>query len=102
MAYQPYSDNVAIGTKKRRHVEKTSQNTANIYANNKGKSYKTGDSTLKKTRGYDSLTGTTQEKRGRKSAGESGNVQHKQKTSGQKQRQKGAIKRNKAKGGGKK
>jgi hypothetical protein len=65
MAKTPYFDNVAIGTKKRRHVRKTKQNTKNVYSSNKGKNYNTGDYTLDRTKGYDNLSKNEEEKRGR-------------------------------------
>lgn len=52
--------------KKRRKVEKVSQDTSRTYSRKSGLDYNTGDYTLKKTKGYDDLSSKDKENRGRK------------------------------------
>ena len=90
-----------IQHKRRRYVHKQEQDSSNAYVggnngSNKGKQYNTGDYTLKKTKGYDSLTSENQERRG--SAG-TGKTKFKSKSTGSKARNRSTNRRNKAKGG---
>ena len=95
-----YADNVAIGTKRRRNVKKTYQDTSNAYSSggNNSSTYNTGDYTLSKTKGVDKLQGTKEEKRGRSNKG---NAKRKYKTTGQKSRQRHKSNTSKARRGGK-
>lgn len=91
-----------IQHKRRRYVHKTEQNTGSVYAGggnagaNKGKTYSHSNSPLSKS-SIDNLQGEGKERRGRK---HTGTTHTKSRTTGQKARQSGANKRNKAKRGG--
>ena len=62
----------ATGIKSRRNKSWKGQDTSSAYgankngSSNRGKNYNTGDNTLKKTKGYDSLQKNEDERRGRK------------------------------------
>lgn len=60
----------AMGLKRRRNMAWKKEDTSSTYSgsksSNRGKNYNTGDYTLKKTKGYDSLQKNTDERRGRK------------------------------------
>lgn len=64
--------NKATGIKSRRNKSWKGQDTSGVYgankrgSSNRGKNYNTGDNTLKKTKGYDSLQKNEDERRGRK------------------------------------
>lgn len=62
--------NKSTGIKARRNKSWKGQDTSSTYSSNRGssnrKNYNTGDYTLKKTKGYDSLTKNSDERRGRK------------------------------------
>ena len=90
-----------IQHKRRRYVHKTEQNTGSVYGggndwSNKGKTYTRNTSPLSKS-SMDSLVGEGKERRGRKHTGQ---THYKSRSTGQKARQSGANKRNKAKRGG--
>ena len=97
MAYQPYADNVAIGTKKRRNVQKVSQDTSYAYSN----SYEKKDKGVLAKNNYDVAQGVHEEKRGRKKSGTNGNSKKSYKTSSQKVKGRRATKHTTAKKGGK-
>lgn len=90
-----------IQQKRRRYVHKQEQNMGSVYGGgndgaNKGKSYTHSNSPLSKS-SMDNLQGEGKERRGRK---HTGTTHTKSRTTGQKARQSGANKRNKAKRGG--
>ena len=90
-----------IQHKRRRYVHKTEQNTGSVYGGgndgaNKGTTYTHSTSPLSKS-SMDNLVGEGKERRGRKHTGQ---TQYKSRSTGQKARQSGANKRNKAKRGG--
>ena len=62
--------NKATGIKARRNKSWRGQDTSSTYSSDRGSSnrrnYNTGDNTLKKTKGYDSLQKNSDERRGRK------------------------------------
>lgn len=91
-----------IQHKRRRYVHKQEQDTSGVYGgnkgSNKGKQYNTGDNATKKTKGYDSLTSESKERRGRSG---SGKTKYKSKTTGSKARNRSTNRRNRAKSGGK-
>lgn len=86
---------VGIGNKRRRDVNKVSQNTSNVYSSSKSKS---SDYTLAKHKGIDKLQGIKEEKRGRSNKGD---AKHTYKTTGQKQKSRSSSNKSKAKRGGK-
>ena len=61
-----------IQHKRRRYVHKKQQDTSGVYGGSgsrnrsKGGNYAQSDNTLKKTQGYDTLSGLNKERRGRK------------------------------------
>lgn len=80
------------------------QDTSYVYGGSKSSSSKFNEkSATSKTTGIDrgGLQGVGEENRGRKKAGSTGNVKHRNKTSGQKVRQKRSGNKSKAKRGGK-
>lgn len=88
----------AVGTKRRRKetVNKYEQDYTYTY-----ESHKAAPHVLHKTKGFDSLTGTTQEKRGRKKADSTGKVKEHTRTEKQKVTGNRSRKQSKAKKGGK-
>jgi hypothetical protein len=65
--------NKATGIKARRNKSWRGQDTSHTYVaksspDNRRGNYNTGDNTMKRTKGYDSLQGEGQEKRGRSKA----------------------------------
>lgn len=61
------SRSVGVGRKSRKNVNKVHQKTDHTYRPD-NLNYNTGDYTLKKTKGYDSLQNENKENRGRKKA----------------------------------